>query len=95
MSTGYFPESLKIAKVIPIYKAKSRDDFNNYRPISLLSVLSKILEKVIHKRTLHFLNSNHVLYNSQYGFRPGCSTINAVSESVTNIISSLDKHQFT
>ncbi len=49
MSSGYFPDSLKIAKVIPIYKAKNRDDFNNYRPISLLSVLSKILEKVIHE----------------------------------------------
>ena len=48
---------MKLAKVIPVYKAKSRDTFTNYRPISLLSNISKILEKVVHKRLYGFVQN--------------------------------------
>ncbi len=57
IETGKVPDSQKIAKVIPIYKAKSKDNFSNYRPISLLPTISKILEKVVHKRLYHFSTS--------------------------------------
>ena len=50
IQTGIVPDSMKIAKVIPIYKAKEKDNFSNYRPISLLTSMSKITEKIIHKR---------------------------------------------
>ena len=52
LEQGIVPDGMKLAKVIPVYKAKSRDTFSNYRPISLLSNFSKILEKVVHKRLI-------------------------------------------
>ena len=75
---GTFPDTMKIAKVIPIYKCKSKELLNNYRPISLLPTFSKILEKIVHKRLYTFLNSQSVFYPSQYGFRPQHSTTHAV-----------------
>ena len=69
LSEGHFPDSMKTADTIPLYKAKERDNTNNYRPISLLLTLSKILEKIVHKRTVSFLDSNNIIYNRQYGFR--------------------------
>ncbi len=56
--SGIVPDSLKIAKVIPVYKGKAKDDFSNYRPISLLPVVSKLLEKVVHKYLYHFINKS-------------------------------------
>jgi len=69
ITSGIVPEFLKIAKVIPIYTSKAHDEFKNYRPISLLTTLSKILEKVIHKRLYTFLNSTNVLNDMQFGFQ--------------------------
>ena len=57
LNTGIVPELLKTAKVIPIYKAKDKEQLNNYRPISLLPTISKILEKIVHKRLYNFLYS--------------------------------------
>ena len=69
---------LKIAKVIPICKAKERNQLKNYRPISPLSSISKIFEKVVFKRLYTFINDK--LYPSQCGFRQKDSTIHAVTE---------------
>ena len=66
---GLVPDMAKLAKIIPIYKEKDKKKISNYRPISLLPVLSKILEKVVHKNLYTFLEKNKVLYPSQYGFR--------------------------
>ena len=93
METGYVPNSFKTAKVIPIYKAKDAQELTNYRPISLLPSISKILEKVIHKRLYTFLNSHTIFYASQYGFRPNHSTINAITEFTSYVMSSLDKQE--
>ena len=84
---------MKLAKVIPIYKAKSKESLNNYRPISLLSNISKILEKVMHKRLCSFMNKHHLLCESQYGFRSKHSTVDAITEFVTKILPSLDKRE--
>ena len=62
IETGIVPDIMQLAKVIPIYKAKNKDEFSNYRPISLLPALSKIMEKVIHKRVCSFLEHNDMLY---------------------------------
>ena len=87
--TGIVPDKLKIAKVIPVYKKDERSDPSNYRPISLLSILDKILEKIICKRLVDFLEKHRILYKFQFGFRPKHSTIQAVTEIVDNIIEEL------
>lgn len=71
VQTGSYPDCLKIAKVVPIYKSGDTRDCNNYRPISTLSVFNKILEKLLVTRLIGFLNQHDVLYNLQYGFRQG------------------------
>ena len=65
LNTGIFPEKLKIAKVIPIHNKGSLDDISNYRPISLLPSISKILEKLIFKRLSTYLNKHKLSYDSQ------------------------------
>lgn len=78
MSEGSVPDDLKIAKIIPIFKAGNPSYFNNYRPISLLPIISKILERVVYKRIIFFLETNNYLYKHQYGFRKGHSTIHPI-----------------
>ena len=73
-----FPELLKIAKIIPIFKSGSKTDMNNYRPISLLPTISKIFEKLIHKRVSSFLKKFDLLYPDQYGFQSKKSTTDAI-----------------
>ena len=68
ITQGIFPDIMKLADVIPIYKGKDKDEVINYRPISLLMTLSKILEKIIYKRIYIYLDKSNILYESQYGF---------------------------
>ena len=63
-TTGIFPDSLKVAKVTPVYKKGSKLECANYRPITLLSNLDKIIEKLMHERLMGFLNDQKVLYKS-------------------------------
>ena len=69
LTTGVIPDDLKIALVTPIYKANSKEEFSNYRPISVLPCVSKILEKIIYKRVLKYLDKHNMLFQGQYGFR--------------------------
>ena len=91
--TGIFPKKLKHAIVTPIYKGKNSDpqEFINYRPISLLPTLSKILEKVVQKQLYRYMTENKLLTNSQYGFRTNHSTEHATVEFVDRIAQSIDK----
>ena len=66
LEQGVVPDAMKLAKVMPIHKAKSKQLFTNYRPISLLSNMSKVLEKVIHNRMMEFLVKHDILYNKQF-----------------------------
>lgn len=95
IATSTVPECLKTAKVVPIYKSKARDKFANYRPVSLLPTLSKVLEKVIYKRLLHFFDTNKILNSNQFGFRAGHSTIDAVTKLTTDINICLDNKEST
>ena len=81
LTTGVFPDKLKIAKVIPIYKAENRENFSNYRPISLLSNFSKIFERVMYKRLITFVEQYEILYSYQFGFRKNHSTSMALIQS--------------
>ena len=66
--SGEFPELMKIAKVVPLYKNGERNLPDNYRPISLLTVLSKVLERVVYNFVVKHLDDNKVLYPRQFGF---------------------------
>ena len=92
-TSGVFPNSLKIAKVIPIYKKDDPSQMNNYRPISLLPAISKILEKIAYERLYKFLNENHILNSNQFGFRQGYSTDYAIIQTCDKIIDTLSKKE--
>ena len=67
--TGIFPEKLKFAKVIPIHKKDSKLEYSNYRPISILSNIDKILEKLMYNRLMKFLTEQKILYLKQFALR--------------------------
>ena len=67
--TGVFPSVFKNAKVVPVFKEDSKLDYSNYRPISLLSNIEKILEELMYKRLHTFLSNSNIVYNLQFGFR--------------------------
>ena len=92
--TGIFPDTLKLASVIPVFKKGDLLQCNNYRPISLTSNISKIMEKLVHQRLYLFLESNKVLYDEQFGFRNKHSTAHALIEITKKIREVLDKKQF-
>ena len=71
---GYIPSEYKCAKMIPIFKADEKDKFNNYRPISILPALSKLLEKIAAIQMFRYVNKFNIFYEHQYGFRPKHNT---------------------
>ena len=91
LCTGIFPDSLKIAKITPIFKKGDPHITDNYRPISLLPVISKILEKTVFLQVYDYFTENKLLYDSQYGFRKYHSTEFAALEFTDKIISNLDQ----
>jgi len=91
LTSGIVPNKLKVAKVIPIYKKGDSCDVNNYRPISLLTTISKVLERIIHIRTVNFLKHNNIFSKFQFGFREKHSTIHALLTLVEKVTHALDK----
>ena len=90
LCTSIFPHRLKIAKVIPLFKKNDPHIFDNCRPISLLSSISKIFEKFVFNQVYEYFTNNDLLYNSQYGFRKLHSTEYASLEMVDRIPQYLD-----
>ena len=88
--TGVFPSCFKIAKVIPVYKGGDKNVLGNYRPISLLPVVSRLFEKLIVKRMVEFLESKSFFNPNQFGFRRGLSTEHAVLFLTTFVSDALD-----
>ena len=80
IETGTFPELMKVAKVVPLFKSGDSFILDNYRPIFLLPVISKVLEKLIYQKTVKYLEENKILYSRQFGFRKQHSTSDAVSQ---------------
>ena len=93
--SGVFPNELKIVKVIPLYKSGNSNCMSNYRPISILPTISKIFEKLLHKRIYNFLEDNNIIYDCQFGFRQGHSTIHAVQTAISSVITSLNSSYHT
>ena len=92
--TGTFPELLKLAKVQPLHKKDSKLDYLNYRPISLLSVFSKIYEKLIYTRIYSYLDRNKLIYSKQFGFRSKYSTNHAIISLTEHIRNLLDNKHY-
>ena len=92
-----FPSNMKLSEVdlIPLHKGKSCDAPENYRLISLLVTISKVLEKLVYKRVYGFLDSNGSLYSSHYGFHSKHSTDNAVTELLGKILKNLENQRYT
>ena len=95
MSSGVFPDLMKIAEVIPLYKGKARDEGSNYRPISLLTTMSKVLEKVIYTRVYNFLTETGQLCETQYGFRVQHSCEHAVSQLIGTVLKNMENQKTT
>ena len=91
--TGKFPNKMKIAKVVPLYKTGDRHHFTNYRPVSLLPQFSKILEKIFNNRLDKFMDK-HKCSDSQYGFRSNSSTSLALMESIEEITNAIDNKRY-
>ena len=87
---GVSPSVLKTAKVIPIFKKDSKLDYSNYRPVSLLSNIEKIIEKLMYRRLYTFLNNKNIIYDLQFGFRQEYSTSHALINITENIRKTLD-----
>ena len=92
--SGIFPDKMKLAKVIPLFKKGCSVTASNYRPISLLSVFSKITEKVMYKRLNDFLEKHSILYSFQFGFRESHSINHALVSMTETIKNSLDNRKF-
>ena len=91
IDSGIFPDKLKIARVLPIYKKDNNSLLENYRPISILPAISKIFEKVILIQINQYFSNNNLYYSSQYGFRQSHSTELAVLEIVDKIAYQMDQ----
>ena len=92
---GIFSDSLKIAKVTPIFKSGDKDNVTNYRPISILPVFSKVLERIMYNRVYNQLDSKGVLYEKQFGFQRNNSTEHAILQLTRDITDSFEKGEYT
>lgn len=95
LAEGMVPSQLKIAKVVPIFKSGDSLDLNNYRPISLLPSLSKVLEKIVCSRLNEFLDQNSIINDNQFGFRKNQSTTHAMAHLVNKISNALNEKKHT
>ena len=91
LNTCIFPDELKIAKVFPLFKKDDPTLLKNYSPISLLSTIAKLIEKIIFTQLSYTLMKINLVFDKQYGFRPKHSTEYAALELVDRIITQMDK----
>ena len=89
--SGIFPIELKIANVVPIFKTSDEMVFSNYRPVSVLPVFSKLLERLVYNRLIAYITNNKLLYEYQFGFQKGKSTHLALILLVDKITEALDR----
>lgn len=91
LTEGTFPDKLKISIVKPIYKKGHKECINNYRPITLIPILAKIFEKIMHSRLTTFLNKSEVIKSEQHGFQKGKSTTLAAFKLISKITENVDR----
>ena len=89
-----FPTAEKTAKIKPLYKSGQRNTFDNYHPISVLNVVSKVMEKIAFNQLSKYFENNNLFTPHQYGFQPGRSTQHSVTNLVDHIRTNLDKGNY-
>jgi hypothetical protein len=90
INKNIFPSKLKNVKVIPIFKRGDKCDVNNYRPISIVPVLSKLFEYLIHDQVCSYFETNSIFTNKQFGFRPNKNTCQAVTKLINGVVNDLE-----
>ena len=95
LSTGIFVDDWKDARVNPIYKEGSRRNIGNYRPISILPIVSKVFEKEVFRELYQYLNENSLLSKFQSGFRPGYSTASTLIQMCDTWFENIDNRKLT
>ena len=95
LNQGLCPDLLKIAKVIPVFKAGDATNISNYRPISVLPIFSKVLERIMYNRVYNHLTSNGLLYENQFGFQRNTSTEHAILQFTRDISASFERGEYT
>lgn len=95
LQQGTFPNNMKTAIVTPLYKGNEKTEIINYRPISLLPTISKILEKLVHTRITKFLLKHKVFFEGQYGFRKNRSTTDAILDLTGNVLENMNRGHYT
>ena len=93
--SGIFPNKLKHAKITPLHKSDSRDNVKNYRPISILPIFDKVLEKLMFNRLMSFITSQNILSSNQYGFQKNKSTSLAVMEILSKVTNALNENLYS
>ena len=91
LTTGIFPDDWKLAKVTPIFKQGDRSDMNNYRPISVISAIAKVFERIIYNQLSSYLSENNILSQYQSGFRSFHSTMTALLEATDDWAFNIDR----
>lgn len=94
-NTGTVPKILKISRVIPVFKTGNTQDPSNYRPISIVPIISKVIETLVEKRLRDYLNQTEFLCSNQYGFIPHSNTQAAVADLVIELQKAIDKDMIT
>ena len=92
--TGIIPNELKLAQVIPLYKKDNKNDITNYRPIAVIPIFAKLLEKLVHQRLYSFLQLHSILIDEQFGFRKKYSTNLAVFNLSQNILEQIESGNY-
>ena len=95
ISDGIYPDSLKVAEVIPIFKNGGRNRTTNYRPISLLFQFNKVFEKILYNRIYSYLIRYKLLSDYQFGFRKNSSTTLAISKMYDKILNNIGQGMHT
>ena len=91
IKSNIFPDKWKIATVVPLFKGGKKEDVSNYRPVSLLPVPGKILEKIVHDHMMKFFDANNILCDKQNGFRPNHSTTNSIIDLTNDLFNTINR----
>lgn len=94
LTTGQFPEELKVAKILPLHKGGLKDLIINYRPISILSIFSKIIEKIVKKRIALYVKDTFGFDKYQYGFQEASSTMSATTDLLESVSAEINKNNY-
>ena len=91
--TGVFPDIWKVARVTPIFKSGERDGMNNYRPMSVLSIFARIMEKIVHDQLIDYFKEKQILKKNQHAFRKLRSTITSLVKSTDEWLNNIDSQK--